>query len=267
MPLQQPRAAVTLPGGSVLVCGRDESLRFDPRQRVPHRFSRISLLPYAVLEPSRESAARVWVIEALLGRAVRYTLAEHEFDIESTRELPDADGRAVTTLLDGAILYTSARGLVRVLGGTPRVFSLPGSIGRAWRLLPGERADRVWLITDAGEAFLLELAGLARVVRHFSTDGGPFDVAVVPGTLALVSLHEAPTETRTFVLNLYSAVGKQTNSYSLGSIVESDEPDWAARASSDHELTIARFPPRVAVGGQGSVRLFDLESKDEIVVH
>jgi hypothetical protein len=266
VPLAGPRAAVSLAAGSVLVCGREETLRFDPRQRVPHRFGRISLLPNAILEPSRDSPERVWVIEPLLARAVRYTLREREFEIESTRELPNADGRAATTLLDGSLVYTADRAIGRVQGGAARMFPLPESIGRAWRLVAGERVDQVWLVTNEGEAFLLALDARLRVLRHFTTEGGPFDVGAIPGTLALVSVHEVFPEPRTFVLNLYSSAGKQTKSYILGTVAESDEPEWAARASRDRELAMNTFFRRIAVGGQSSLRLFDLASKDEIVV-
>jgi hypothetical protein len=146
------------------------------------------------------------------------------------------------------------------------MFPLPESIGRAWRLVAGERVDQVWLVTNEGEAFLLALGAQLRILRHFMTEGGPFDVGAIPGTLAFVSVREAFPEPRTFVLNLYSSAGKQTKSYLLGAVAESDEPDWAARASRDRELAISSFSPRIAAGGESSVRLFNLASKDEIVV-
>ena len=172
----------------------------------------------------------------------------------------------LTTLADAALLYTAGRSLVRVLGAKRTKFSLPNDVERIWRLAAGERADRTWAVTNNGEAFLLELAGRIRVVRHFATVGAPFDFAASKSAIALVSISEGSGEGRTFVLNVYSATGTQRNSYSLGSVGESSGPDWAAQASRDRELVVAEHPPRVAVGGSTALRLFDLASGDEIVV-
>ncbi|MFZ5891720.1 MAG: hypothetical protein ACOY0T_11755 [Myxococcota bacterium] len=269
LPLPNPRAVIGLPGGSVLVCAPGTSFRFDPGQREPHRTQRLSLLPGYQLEPSRESQAHVWVVEPAFQRAQRYALDPTSNSNETvTRELPEYDGRAITTLLDGAFLYTSLRGLVRVLTGRPSLYTLPSDVARVWRLVPADRIDRVWLVTVTGEALLLELTGrTARIARRFQSDGGPFDVAALGDTLALLRIVERPPEPRTFVLNLYSATGKQTKSYILETVPDSDAPDWAARALRDHELAITRNPPRIAIGGPSSLRLFVLNPWNEIVVH
>ncbi|HET9931041.1 MAG TPA: hypothetical protein VFQ35_10150 [Polyangiaceae bacterium] len=265
VPLARPRVAVALPAGSVLACGSDECQRFDPGQVKPHRLGRISLLPDAILEPSRETQERVWVIEPTFARAVRYTLGEPTSEVESTSELPGYDRGAITTLADGAFLYTAGQSVVRALGRARRAMPLPDGVARPWRLLPAERADRAWVISAQGEAFLLELTGRAHVLRRFATEGHPFDVASAKAALALVSIHEDQAEERTFVLNLYSAAGTQTKSYLLGKVGESADPEWAAMASRDREVVLAERPPRVAVGGSTALRLFELVSGDEIV--
>jgi len=266
--LAGPRAALGLPGGSVLACASDASYRFDPGQRTAHRGTRVSLLPNSLLEPSRESQEFLWVIEPSLGNAVRYAFATKEFGVEATRTLPGYDGKALTTLLDGAFLYTSSQGLVRTLASRTTSLALPSGVGRIWRLLPADRVDRAWAVTDSGEAILLELGARARVVRRFQTssDGAPFDVAAVPGTLAMVSVHEAVREPRSFVLNTYSATGTRIKSYILAGVRADDaSEDWAKRVSIDREVAITTHPPRVAVGGPTELRLFDLASGDEIV--
>jgi hypothetical protein len=267
VPLAGPRAVIGLPGGSVLVSASDASYRFDPGQQRAHRVARLSLLPSSLLEPSRESAEHVWVIEPSLGNATRYAFASKEFAVEATRVLPGYDGKALTTLRDGAFLYTSSTGLVRLFAGRALTYSPPPEAAQVWRLLPADRLDQAWYVTVTGEALLLELGVRARVRRRFLTEGGPFDVGVARGALALISVYERPQETRRFVLNLYSATGTQVKSYPLGSAIASDENDWAARVSSDHELAVSERPPRVAVGGSSSLRLFDIVASDEIVIH
>jgi hypothetical protein len=205
-----------------------------------------------------------------LRNAIRYSIASKEFGVEATRELPGFDGRALTTLLDGAFLYTSAAGLVRLFAGRSITFPLPHDVGRVWRLLPAERIDQAWYVTQEGEAFLLELGAHARIRRRFRShdgEGGPFDFAVAHGTLAFLSVYESPQEPRRFVLNLYSATGTQTKSHQLGSVTHSEDSDWATRISRDHELAITGSPPRVAVGGPSSLRLFNTVAGDEIVIH
>lgn len=265
VPLESPRAAVPLPAGSVLVCGRDECQRFDPGQPKPHRLGRVSLLPDAILEPSRETAQRLWVIEPTFAHAVRYSLSESSSEVESTRAFPGYDRGAITTLLDGAFLYSSASSLVRALGANSKTHPLPDGIERAWRLLPAERPDRAWVITAHGVAFLLQIAAKATIVRRFTTDGEPFDAAASKACVALVSIRDPGNKERSFVLNTYSTAGTQTYSYSLGSLHENTDPDWAASASRDREVAVSETPPRVAVGGRSTLRLFDLTSGDEIV--
>lgn len=270
VPLATPLTAVGLPAGSVLVCGRDQCDRFDPGQQKPHRLGRISLLPDAILEPNRGTQDRVWVIEPALAHALRYSLLdaspEPGAELESTRDLLEYDHGAITTLADGALLYTAARSLVRVLGATRTKSSLPDEVARVWRLEGAERADRVWALNTKGEAFLLELAGQTRIVRRFATSGEPFDFAATKSGIALVSIQQGSGEGRTFVLNVYSATGMQIKSYVLGKVGESADSDWAAVASRDREVIVAEHPPRIAVGGRSALRLFDLSSGDEIVV-
>ena len=264
-PLKEPRAATGLPGGSALVLALDGSFRFDPGQTRPHKLSRLSLLPGFVVEPRRDRQDVIWVLQAK--RLQSYSLAaDADLGLPSERELPDFDGRAVTTLRDGSLLYTAEEGtaLVHSRGfGSPQTYRLPGA-GPIWRLAAADRIDRAWVVRASGEIQLVGLSPRLDVAKLVQTGLKPFDFASSPTGFALVSVREQPGEPREFALHVFTLAGTQTYSHSLGTVPVTSDPDWAAQASKDREVVIGDHPLRVAVGGSHSLRVFDFASGNEL---
>lgn len=262
VPMKAPRAVLALPAGSVLVAALDGSFRFDPGQKRAHAAPRLSLLPGFVLEARRDSQDAVWVLQAPLKKLQRYSLVSQVgLGLESERTLSDYDGGAFTTLRDGSLLYANGDALVHRIGSREsKRLALPAGVGGAWRLTAADRIDRAWLATASGDLVLLEVGARLRVVDTLRTGLLPFDFAATGSRLALVSLSERPGEPRRFALTVYDREGSQLYSHALSVDEVTAEPDWAARVAANKELVIGEDPPRIAVGGPASLRVFDLES-------
>lgn len=269
VPMRAPRAALALPAGSVLVAALEGSYRFDPRQKRGHAVSRLSLLPGFVLEPRRESQEQVWVLQAPQKTLQRYALGpDAGLGLESERVLSDYDGGSFSTLRDGSLLYTSGNGaaLVHVAGaGDSKPLALPPGVGAVWRLAAADRVDRAWAVTSSGDVLLLELAAPLRIARTIRTGLAPLDFAATANRFALVSVIERASEPRRFSLHVYSGEGSQIYSHTLGLAEVTAEPDWASHALANREVVVGETPPRVAVGGSASLRVFELESGKELL--
>jgi hypothetical protein len=260
-PIADGRAALGLPNGSVLVLAAHASYRIDPGQTVLHPRTRISLLPGALVEPSRENAEFVWVLEPWRKTVLRYTLSpDAGLGLIAERELSSFDARAFTTLIDGSFLYSAGADLAHARPfSKPRLLSLPADV-RLWRLAAADRVDTAWAATTSGDLLRLELGAHARVLQTLRTGRAPVDLAVAPKRLALLSVTEAPKATREFVLSVYSNDGRQLFSRPVGKAAASPSAGWAADALRDQELVIGSQPALVAVGGAGALRLYDLDT-------
>jgi hypothetical protein len=268
VPLRAPRAVVALPAGSVLVAALDASYRFDPGQTRPHAVTRLSLLPGFLLEARRDSQEHVWVLQAPLKQIQRYALdAQVGLGLESARALDAYDGGAFTTLRDGSLLYTAEGGAALVhstFAGAVKPMRLPGGSDRVWRLAAADRIDRAWVATASGDVLRVEVGARLSVLQTIHTGLVPFDFGATASRFALVSVTEHAGEPRRFSLNVFSGAGAQIYSRALATVEVSADPDWVARASANQELVIGEAPPRIAVGGSSSLRVFELESGREL---
>lgn len=265
VPLREPRAATGLPGGSALVLTLDGSFRFDPGQARPHKLSRLSLLPGFVIESRRDRQDTLWVLQA--NRLQSYSLApDTEIALPNERELPAFDGRAFTTLRDGSLLYTTDDGSAVVHSGgfgPLHTYRLPGP-APIWRLAAADRIDRAWVARASGEVQLVGLSPRLEVAKVIHTNVKPFDFAGSPNGFAVVSVRERAGEPREFSLNVFTTVGTQTYSHTLGTVPVTSDPDWASQASADKEVVLGEHPLRIAVGGARSLRVFDFADGTEL---
>lgn len=260
-PIREPRSAVTLPGGSVLVAGLEASFRFDPNQRTPHRLVRLSLLPGSEILPNLETPNSVWVFHAPLAQLMHYDLgADSGLGLSSTAALPGVDGRAFAVLRDGHLLFTSQQGLVSFSPRSlARELPMPHMAGPIWRILPAYRLGRAWLVSPAGDFLLIDLGEQGRIVHTFATGQAPFDVAALGRRIVLISVSRPGASPRRFWLQLYNEEGQMTLSEELPSSVSTTAENWTQALSADKQLALGEEPPRVAVGGPGSLRVYDLE--------
>lgn len=257
--IREPRAAVALPGGSVLVAGIERSFRFDPGRTAPVAQNRLSLLPGAELLRSYESLEFVWVAQPALRVALQYALgADAGLGVAAESTLPDHDGRSITVLRDGRLLFTAGREIIRLsASGRPHRFAVPDSLLGVFRVLPARRLDRCWLLTETGELVLFELTGKGRVVRSVRTPPGPFDIAADPERIALVSVSLPNVAPRRFALSLFDHEGELRWSVPLRTLPASLDADWAVRVMADKQVVLGETPQRVAVGGPEQLEVFD----------
>lgn len=267
--LSSPRAALSVPGGSVLAIAGDTAYRFDPGEQRPHPLGRLLLLPGTLLVPSRESMARVWAFPALGGRVERYEFgADAGIGPALTRPLPDCDGRVVTALSGGDLLCVADRKLLRLSGGVRlSELSLPNEVAAAWRVTPADHIDRTWLATRNGDLHLLELTTRVRVLRTHRTGLVPVDFAATAKRLALLTVVERSGQPRQFRLHVLRYDGSELFSRDVAQEKVTADKDWAAAALRNRELIVREQPPRAAVGGPDAVQLFDAEKGEAIFSH
>jgi hypothetical protein len=267
LPVASPRAALALPGGSVLLAGLEASVRVDPHQRIGRTLDRLSLLPGAELLADPRSPHALWMVDYRLGR-----LSRHIFDAEggvsrgAEIEVPGAR-EAFTVLRGGDLLFASGTRLMHVRpGGKLHELELPTTAAPVWRVLPAHRLDQAWLVTPTGVLTLVDLAARARVVRSLSTGLLPFDIAALDQHIAILSVSAPGLTPIRFSLYLWDAKSAPRLVEELPSSHLSATPDWLNEVTADKLLALGGEPLRVAIGGPHSVRVYEVGSGERLFV-
>jgi hypothetical protein len=253
-PLEEPRGAVEIAGGSVVVVAAGVTLRIDPGAKQPVRLPAIPFLPGTVLVPDRTDSNGLWSVHSA-GKV----LARQVLDISGKRRLEgvvtlaDYDGGPITALRDGALVYRAADGVRRALPGG-RAHPLKTDFV-PWRLLPARRVDQVWAVGKNGLVELWQVGERIAVKWQASLGEPPFDVASSSEYLAAVVVQERRGVPRRFGLVVLSEIGDVMHSEDLGPDAPVAGEKWAAFAGRDRHVAIAEGEPLVAVGGPGSVRV------------
>jgi hypothetical protein len=259
--LEGPRAALTLPGGSIVVVGERRTLRLDPGAKEATVLSRTPFLPGGELLPELRDSKKFWVRQRATRSLVRYELSLGPHLVlpnEGVLELPENAREAFTPLRDGAWLYATEQGLERRLPeGKAQRFALdPAKL--PWRLLPGPRVDEVWSITPRGEVTLYRVLDRLYRVLEFESAAVPFDAAASERRLALLGVEEGKGR-RDFRLGVFDKSGKLELDLPLGGEWASPDDDWAARVL-DREIAISDELALVAVSEPSGLRVFELST-------
>ena len=253
-PVDEPRGAVEIAGGSVVVVAAGLALRIDPGAKKPVRLPAVPFLPGTVLLPDRKDSSGLWSVHS--GGKV---LARHVLDISGKRRLEgvvplaDYDGGPITAMRDGALIYRAADGVRRALPGG-RAHRLKTELV-PWRLLPASRVDQAWAVAEDGRAELWQVGERIAVKLKAALGGAPFDVASSSEYLAGVVVQEGQGRPRRFGLVVLSDEGDVMHSEDLGVDEPAPGEKWAALAGRDRHVALAEGEPLVAVGGPGSVRI------------
>jgi hypothetical protein len=260
-PLEGARAALVLPGGSIVIVTERRTLRLDPGAKEPTPFARTPFFPGSELLPELRDSKRFWVRQRATHALVRYELALGEHLLlpnEGLKELPENAGEAFTTLRDGSWIYAAGEGLeVRLPEGKARRFALdPARL--PWRLLPGPRIDEVWSITPSGGVTLYRVLDRLYAVLAFESGRVPFDAAVTEERLALLGVKEGEGE-RAFGLAVFDKSGKVELDLGLGGDRASADERWAEKVL-DREIAVSDAPPLVALSDPGGLRVFEVPS-------
>ncbi len=257
-PVEGARAALELPGGSIVIVTERRTLRLDPGAKEATPFARTPFFPGSELCRSfgtRRNSGCASATRTL----VRYELALGEHVLlpnEGLRELPENAGEAFTTLRDGSWICAAGAGLeVRLPEGKARRFALdPAKL--PWRLLPGPRIDEVWSITPNGGVTLYRILDRLYTVLAFESPRVPLDAAVTEERLALLGVKEG-TGQREFGLEVFDKSGQVELDVALGGDRASVDDRWAERVL-DREIALSDAPPLVALSDPRGLRVFEV---------
>jgi hypothetical protein len=260
-PVEGARAALALPGGSIVIVTERRTLRLDPGAKEATPFARTPFFPGSELLPELRDSKKFWVRQRATRTLVRYELALGEHLLlpnEELRELPETAGEAFTTLRDGSWIYAAGDALeVRLPEGKARRFALdPAKL--PWRLLPGPRIDEVWSITPTGGVTLYRVLDRLYAVLAFESGRVPLDAAASEDRLALLGVTEGKGQ-REFGLVVFDKSGKAELDRALGGDRASPDEAWAERVL-EREIALSDAPPLVALSDPGGLRVFEVPS-------
>jgi hypothetical protein len=258
-PLEGPRAALEVPGGSIVIVAERRTLRLDPGAKEATVLARTPFLPGSELVPELRDSKKFWVRQRTTRALVRYELALGEHLLlpnEGVVALPENAEGAFTTLRDGSFIYATAEGLeVRLPEGKARRFALEAEY-RPWRLLPGPRIDEVWAITPRGGVRLYRVLDRLYRVLEFENGRAPFDAAASEHRLAVLGVVEGK-EQREFGLKVFDKSGELELAHEVGADRATSSDDWAARVL-EREVVVHDEPPLVALSDPAGLRVFEV---------
>jgi hypothetical protein len=257
-PLDGPRAAVTIAGGSVVAIGRLDSFRVDPGAKEPARLPSLVYTPGTLVLPERRDSASLWNLERATRSLLKQPLVSGPQAIRGhTVALDGYDGGPVTVLRDGAVLFRAGREVRRAMPGSrPQV--LRGSALEPWRLLPGRRIDQAWAVAADGAVEHWQLTDRVQVLERFALGAPPFDVASNETHLAAVVVKEGGAGPRRFLLRVFDEKGTPALERDLPPDPPPRGDQWAVRAVADRHVVLGEPEPIVAVGGPGALRIWSL---------
>ncbi|MEB2312854.1 MAG: hypothetical protein OZ921_09620 [Sorangiineae bacterium] len=267
LPVDAPRSVVASIDGGFIVAAESAVYRLDPKAKALARLPRVTLFPESALFADRREPSAFWVLHTIDPTLYRYDVPDGAVPAllapADFVSLPGYAGGAFAALADGSFAYATSRGLERVFPkGKERDYGASEGGAVVWRLLAARRQDQVWAILADGRAELVDLSGpRQRVVRRLALGSTPFDVASSDDTLAVVRVVEAAGAPRRWHLDVYDASGEKR----LEAPLPPDPPisagdDWVRRVTSDRSVVLAPKATEVAVGGPGSLALWDVKT-------
>jgi hypothetical protein len=264
-PLDGPRGAVTIAGGSVVAVGRLESFRIDPGAKEPVRLPSLAYTPGTLLLPERRDSASLWNVERGSRSLIKQPLVSGpKAARDEAVALEGYDGGPVTMLRDGAVLFRAGREVRRAMPGS-RPRTLQGSELEPWRLLPGRRIDEAWAVAADGTVERWQLTERVRVLGRFGLGAAPFDVASNPTYLAAVVVEEGGPGPRRFLLRVFDDEGERVLERPLAPDRPARGEDWAVKAVADRHVVLGEPEPIVAVGGPGALQVWSLPAGTELL--
>lgn len=263
-PLDGPRAAAAIAGGSVVAVGRLESFRVDPGAKEPVRVPPLVYTPGALLLPERRDSSVLYNLDRSARALLKQPLAPGAKVLRGEQlSLEGYDGGPIAMMRDGAALFRAQGGVRRAMPGS-RPVSLKGSALVPWRLLPGRRIDQAWAVAADGSVEHWQLTDRVHVLRRLSLGAPPFDVAASEAYLAAVVVEEGKGPRR-FRLRVFDEQGKQLLERELSPDPPPRGDKWAVKAVADRHVVLGDPEPIVAVGGPSALQIWALPSGDSLL--
>jgi hypothetical protein len=278
------RGVVALGGGTHLILARDRVYRYFHGQTQARSFSKVPVLgPTQVFsDPSdvnrftlrylRDDALHLYTLDPATQErraqagldAVQLGLQpiESRLTLGEVSPLESFDGQLLTRLRDGSWLYTSSNGLMRKTQSAAASVAAPKIQSELALLLPDERLDRYWALSQSGEAALMEFSRGAPRVRRIELGGMPYAATQRVETLAAIVVEAGSAGGRNWSLKVYErerlrAVFRLPDAAgALG--------DRIQRALANRDLCLFPGRPWVLVGGRDGVTLFDFRARRQI---
>lgn len=253
---------IALMGNTSLVVARDHVYRYYHGQTSAVRFARIPLLGPLQLWPDEQDIDSFWVRYLRDPDLHHFTLptqgtegVDSSVNFSQPKALPGFDGRRFVLLADGRALYSTADELVYASPRQPRRIPLKRFEDPIAGALASSRLDRIWVLTQAGTATLIEFSrGLPERLR-LNLAGTPlgFDAKKA---LAVVSAERGtPTQHR---LEVYE--GKELRFSRPLPVLEADAQGRVPREVDNRSVCLFTERPWVLVGGRQVLQLFDYAS-------
>lgn len=257
-PLDAPRAAVGVAGGSVVVVGRSESFRVDPGAKEPVMLPPLVYTPGTLLLPERRDSTALWNVERTTRSLLKQPLGLGAKAVRGEVVALDGyDGGPVTMLRDGAVLFRAKGAVKRAMPGS-RPRELEGAGLSPWRLLPGRRIDQAWAVAADGAVEHWQLTDRVQVLGRFALGAAPFAVASSETHLAAVVVMEGASGPRRFLLRVFDDEGQQVLERPLAPDPPARGEKWALKAVEDRHVALGDPEPIVAVGGPGALHVWSL---------
>jgi hypothetical protein len=247
--------------GSLGALGLSSGARLEPHLKKPRSFPHVAFFPGAALFPDLEDARHFYVYYA-----AEQQLFHYPFEAEAGRFLPIDDrfplsGCVAAPVLthDGAFLCVTTDGIERrAPRGREARFKWPAEVKPGARLLPGKRLDELFSAARSGEVTHLRMQAGFPVLGRFQLPEPLFAAAANEDALAFV-LVSAPGGPRRFSLLVTDFDGHERLKAELPSRPTPASEDWLDALTGDENLAISGYEPLVAVGGPGSLRVWDYE--------
>jgi hypothetical protein len=264
-PLDGPRGAVAIAGGSVVVIGRLDSFRVDPGAKEPVKLPPLVYTPGTLLLPERRDSSALFNVERSTRSLLKQPLVSGGNTLLGERvALEGYDGGPIAMMRDGAALFRASGAVGHALPGS-RPKTLRGSDLTPWRLLPGRRIDQAWAVAADGRVESWQLTSRLQVLRRFTLGAPPFDVASSEAYLAAVVVEEGRGPRR-FLLRVFDGEGTQVLERALAPDPPPKGEKWAVRAVADRHVVLGDPDPIVAVGGPGALQVWSLPGGDSRLV-
>jgi hypothetical protein len=246
-------------------------VRRAPHSSKPRAFAHVAFFPGAALFPDLEDPAQFYVYYA-----GEQQLFHYAFEAEAGAFLPIEDRFPLAGCVgapalthDGAFLCTTSDGIERrAPRGREARFKWPAGVPAAVRLLPAKRLDDLFSVSQAGEVVHLRLQQGLPVVARFQLPALPFAAVANAEVLAFVLVSSpAPGVARRWSLLVTDFDGHARFGVDLPSQSAPAGEDWLKTVIGDKNLAISAFESLVAVGGAGSVAVWDYAKGGPVFTH
>ncbi|RYZ04111.1 MAG: hypothetical protein EOO73_24815 [Myxococcales bacterium] len=266
LPLEQPRAVVSMADGAVVAVGGGGFARWERGKPAAPPGARIVLLPGAELYPDAREPDLLWVLEpdgeppTLYGYRLGASSVSGLLAPERVVQLRSPRGGTFGVTREGVWLYLTPRRIERL---APSGLELPAisqvtASTPGWAL-PARRVDQSLWVDEAGTLTRALVSPVFKSLGTARSVGAAYaaDVGDEGRLLAVISVTGAGPR---FELALFDGELRERGRSLLAGDAPNGESEWVRLVTRNRELAVAPRSARVAVGGPDRLTIFDGEA-------